>query len=144
MHQLAAGLLVEFDHLGHVLGDQIHMFHGKHRQFQPDHAANLTRPEPRSVDDVLGSNLPLVRHHPPHAVRQLDELLHLGVEIDFRPVLLRRFRIGVCRAVRIEMALMRIKDGADEFLGIEKRHHLMRLFHRHEPRLAAGIFPLGE
>ena len=45
VHELAADRLVELDDLRHVLGDQIHVLHGEHRQFEPDHAADLAGPQ---------------------------------------------------------------------------------------------------
>ena len=144
MHQFLAGRPVEVDDLGHVLGDQVHVLHGENRQFQPDHAPDFTRPEAGGIDDMLGANLALVGDHPPGAVLKLDEILDLGVQLDLGAVLLRRPGIGMGGAVGIEMALMRIENRADELVGIEQRHHLMRLAGGDQHRLAAGIFALGE
>ena len=40
--------------LRHVLGDEVLVLHGEHRQLEPDHAADLARPQPAGIDDVLG------------------------------------------------------------------------------------------
>ncbi len=54
MRQFAAALLVVGDHLGHVIGDEIHMLHGQHRQFDADHAADLARPQAARIHHVFG------------------------------------------------------------------------------------------
>ena len=51
---LLAGRFVDLDDLRHVLGQDVVVLHGEHRQLQPDHAADLARPEPAGIDDVLG------------------------------------------------------------------------------------------
>ena len=43
---LLAGRAVDLGDLRHVLGQDVVVLHGEHRQLQPDHAADLARPEP--------------------------------------------------------------------------------------------------
>jgi hypothetical protein len=47
VQHLLAGALVELGHLGHVLGQQIHVLHRQHRQLEADHPPHLARPEAR-------------------------------------------------------------------------------------------------
>ena len=54
MGQLVAALAIEFDDLRHVVGDEIHMLHGEHRQLDADHAADLARPKSAGIDHMLG------------------------------------------------------------------------------------------
>ena len=54
VRQLAAVLAVVVDHLLHRLGDEVVVLHRQHGQLEPDHPADLTRPQPAAVDDVLG------------------------------------------------------------------------------------------
>ncbi len=48
----ARGLIDLFD-LWHVLGNEIHVFHRKHRKLQANHASDLPRPESAGINDVL-------------------------------------------------------------------------------------------
>jgi len=43
-----ARALVECHHLGDVVGDQVHVLHGQHRQLDAHHAAHFTRPQAAS------------------------------------------------------------------------------------------------
>ena len=47
-------LVVAREDLRQVLGHQVVMRHGEHRQLEPDQAADLARPEPGGVDHRLG------------------------------------------------------------------------------------------
>ena len=40
--------------LGHVFGDEIHVLHGEHGQFDADHTADFAGPQSASVHDVFG------------------------------------------------------------------------------------------
>ncbi len=144
VHQLLAARLVELDHLGHVLGDEIHVLHGQHRQLEPHHAADLARPEAAAVDHVLSDDLTLVGDDAPAAVLALHEVLYLGVQIDVGTVLLGRFRIGMGRAVGIEMTFHRIEHRTDELVGIEQRHQVMRFIRRQQMRVEPHVAALGE
>ena len=54
MRQLAAALLVVGDDLRHVVGHEIHVLHGEHRQLEADHAADFARPQPAAIHHMLG------------------------------------------------------------------------------------------
>ena len=126
VHQLLAARLVELDDLRHVLGDEVHVLHGEHRQFEPGHAPDFARPETGRIDDMLGDDLALVGDHPPGAVFQLHQILHLGMQVDVGAVLLGGLGIGMGRAIGIEMAFDRIEHRADELVRVEQRHQFVR------------------
>jgi hypothetical protein len=73
-NQFAAGLRVELQHLGHFLGQEIHVLHGENRQFETDHAAHFARPEAAGIDDVVGLDRALLGDDVPGAVGLLGEL----------------------------------------------------------------------
>ncbi len=50
---LLAGLLVVFDDVRDLLGEEVHVLHGEERRLKTDHAADLTGPQAPGVDDVL-------------------------------------------------------------------------------------------
>ena len=50
------------------------MLHREHRQLEPDHAADLARPQAAGVDDVLGVHGALFGDDVPRAVGALLEL----------------------------------------------------------------------
>ena len=71
---LVAGLRLVGGDLGHVLGQQVHVLHGEHRQLDPDHPADLARPQAAGVDDVLGvDRLAALEAHVPGPVRPLRQ-----------------------------------------------------------------------
>ena len=141
---LLAGLGVDLGDLRHVLGDQVHVLHGEHRQFEPDHAADLARPQPAGIDDMLGDHLALVGDDAPRAVRQPHDVLDLGEALDLGAQLARRLGIGMRDARRVEMAVLGIAHRADELLRVEQRHQLMRFLGRDLLEVEAEIAALGD
>jgi hypothetical protein len=111
---LAPGFLVEGFDLRHRLGQQIHVLHGEHRQFDADHAADLARPQAAAVHDVLAFDDALLGDDVPGAVRVLGQFLDWIAQHDLGAELLRRLGIGDGGAGRVEMALDRVPHGADE------------------------------
>ena len=63
------------------------VLHGEHRQLEPDHAADLARPEAAGIDDVLGVDRALLGHHVPRAVGVLDEFGDAVVEVISAPAM---------------------------------------------------------
>ena len=61
VQHLVAGLLVEGDDLGDLLGDEILMRHGEDGQFEADETADLARPQAAGIDDMLGMYRALAR-----------------------------------------------------------------------------------
>ena len=120
---LAAGAGVELGDLGHRLGQEVHVLHGEHRQLQPDHAADLARPEAAGVDHMLGLNRAVLGDDVPGAVRLLGQLDHAVAEHDGGAERLRRLGVGMGGAGRVEMAFDRIPERADEVRRIHDREH---------------------
>ena len=50
----AVELLLLADELRHVLGDEVMVLHGEHRQFEAHHAADLAGPESAGIDHMFG------------------------------------------------------------------------------------------
>ena len=136
---LLAGRAVDLGDLRHVLGQDVVVLHREHRQLEPDHAADLARPEAAGIDHVLGADRALLGHDVPRAVGIRDELGHAIVEHDLGAGDPRRFRVGVRRAVRIEVALDRVPHRADEVFFVDQRQHLLRLRDVDDLRLHAEI-----
>src|SRR5690242_15777374 len=68
VRQLVAALSIECHDFWHVVGHEIHMFHGENGQLDSNHASHFARPEPACVDDVLGVYCPFRRHDIPASV----------------------------------------------------------------------------
>ena len=98
------------------------MLHRQHRQLEADHPPDLAGPQPAGVDDVLGvdrvaasvmtSHVPSGRWRAPSpacAVRPRRRA-DLGATC-----------VGVGDAVRIDVALDRVVQRADEVLRLEQR-----------------------
>ena len=126
--QFAAHGFVEFDDLGHGVGQQIHVLHRQHRQFQPDHAPDLARPQAARVHDVLAADFAVHRVQRPHAVRILGDVLDRVAQFDLRAQRLRGLGIGDGGARRVQMPLDRIPQ----------RAHEIGLVHQGEHRLGLG------
>ena len=111
------------DDAGNVLGDEIMVLHREHRQFEPDHAADLARPQAAAVDDMLGEDVALLGDHVPRAVRarlQIDDAVEAH---DLGAGHRRAFGVGLRDAPGIEMALDRIEHRADEMLLLDEGIH---------------------
>ncbi len=143
---LPAGCVVEFLDLRHRFRQQVHVFHRQQRQFQPDHAADLARPQPAAIHDMLRLHGALLGHHIPRAVRLLGELDHAIAKHDFCAEFACGLRIGMCRAGGVEMALDGIPHRADEVGLVHQREHRLGFGRRNEFRLHAKItaFRMGK
>ena len=140
---LVAGAGVEFLDLRHRLGQEIHVLHRKHGQFETDHAADFARPQAAAIDDVLGLYCSLFGDDVPGAVRLLGQLDDAVAKHDLGAELAGRLGIGMGRARRVEMALDRIPQGADEMGLVHEREHLLGFGWRDQLRLHAEIAALG-
>ena len=117
---LLAGRTIELGDLRHVLGEEVHVLHGEHRQLQPDHAPDLARPQPAAVDDVLGVHRAPVGDDVPGSVGTLDEVGHAGAQDDLGALHPRRFRISMGRAVGVEMTLEGFPHSAGELALVQQ------------------------
>ena len=126
------------------LGDQVMVLHRQHGQFQPDHAADLAGPEAACIHHLFAADRAFVGDHRPAAVLFRHQFLDLGVAVDLRTALAGRDGIGVGHAGRIDMALVRIIDGAGEMAGIDQRMQALRFVEGNEVDIEAHIFALGD
>ncbi len=117
------------DDAGDVLGDEVMVLHRQHRQFEPDHAADLARPEAAAIDDMLGDDIALVGDDVPASVGAAFQVDDAGEAI------------GVGDAPGIEMALDGIEHRADEVLLLDKRVHLGGFVDRDDLEIHAEIAP---
>ncbi len=117
------------------------MLHGEHRQLEADHAADLARPQSAGIDHVLGFDRALLGHDLPTAVGFLVKLGHAVVEDDLGTGEPRGLRIGMRRAVGIEMALDGIPECTDEVALVDQRQQLFCFRRGDDLRLHAEIAP---
>ena len=125
--------------LRHVLGDEVLVLHGEDRQFEPDHAADLARPQAARVDDVLGVDRALLGDDVPGAVGALPRVDDAVLAHDLGARDLRGLGVGVGHAVRIDVALDRVVDRADEVLLVQQRIQLLRLGRRDQLQIHAEV-----
>ena len=126
--------------LGHVLGQQVDVLHGQDRQLQPDHPADLARPQTAGVDDVLGMDpVAALEDDVPGPVRPLLEAVHLRVEPDLRTGQLCALDIRPGHPGRVDVALDRVVQRPDEVLRVEQREEVARLGGRDELEVHAQV-----
>ena len=139
-HLVTGGGVVLRD-LVHVLGDEVHVLHPEHRQLEADHPADLARPQSTGVDDVFGVDLALVGDDVPRAVGALAQVVHPRVAVDLGARLAGADRVGVGDTRRVDVALDRIEQSADEVLLLEQREHRLRLRRRDDLEVHAEVAP---
>ena len=127
MDDFAAGLGVPFCDLGHILGDQIHVLHGQHRQFKARHPAHFARPKPTGIDDMFGNHRPLICHDIPGLVRVLRQILDHAMLMDFRTQLAGRLGIGMGDARGIKVAIHDRAHRTHETVRVDQRHDVFGL-----------------
>ena len=111
--------------LGHRLGEQVVVLHGEHRQLEPDHPADLARPQAAGVDDVLGvDRRRRSRSDVPGAVRPLREPDDPRVLVDLGAGQLGALHVGAGDAGRVDVALDRVVQRADEVLLLQQREEV--------------------
>ena len=104
--------LIERFHLRNIVGHQIHVFHGQHRQLNAHHAAHFARPQAAGVDHVLALDHAFVGDHAPGAVGLLLQTFHLGLHFDGGAANTRRLGVGVGGAAGVEVAFVGVEQGA--------------------------------
>ena len=134
---------VELRHRLDRLGQQVHVLHREQRQLEPDHPPDLARPEAAGVDDVLGLDGAVLGDDVPGAVGLLGQLDDAVAEHDRRAERLRRLGVGVGGAGRVEVALDRVPERADEVARVHQREHRRRLAGGDDLGLHAEAAPLG-
>ena len=150
VHQPRAGAPVVLPHGFERLGDQVGVLHGQHRQLQAHHAPHLAGPQAPAVDDVLAVDRSevlsaggVVHQHPPAPVTVALDGAGPGVAVHLGAGGPGRLGVGVGHPGRIHMALVGIHQRPYEVLGIEQRHQLGRLCHRHQLRLHPQVAAPG-
>ena len=107
------------------------MLHGEDRQLQPDHPADLARPQPAGVDDVLGvDRVAALDLDVPGLVRTLRQPVDQRVLADLRAGQLGALDVGAGDAGRVDVALDRVVQRADEVLRVHQREEVLRLARR--------------
>ena len=132
-------LLVVLLHLGHRLRDHVHVLHGQDRQLDADHAADLPRPQAAGVDDVLGVDLALLGDDIPRPVGALAEVGHHRVPVDLGAGVAGADGVGVGDAGRVDVALDRVEQRADEVLVLHEREDGLGLGRRDDLQVHAQV-----
>ena len=112
---------------GHVVGDEVLVFHGKDRQLDADHAADFARPQAAGIHHVFGVYGALFGDHIPCAVGALAQFRDAALSHDLGAADLSGLGIGVGDAVRVHMAFDRVVHGTGEMLLVHQRKKLLGL-----------------
>ena len=142
VQHLPARCLVDLRHLGHVLGEEVHVLHREHRELEPGHAPHFPRPETRRVDDVLGAHGAVCGDHVPGAIGVARERLDPGVAVDPGPELARRAGVGLGHPGGIEMPVDPGAQRAGEAGGIEQGHQAVGLLRADDLGVDVEVAPL--
>jgi hypothetical protein len=135
--------LVALVDLGDVVGHQVLVLHGVERMIDPDHLADLARPQPTGVDHLLGRDRALLGDHLPGAVAARVQLEHPVAQHDLRALDPRRLGIGVGGTGGIQVAVERVVERAEQALGIGDRADLGDLLGAHELGVEPHVTVLG-
>ena len=101
------------------------MLHREDRQLDADHPADLARPQAAGVDDVLGvDRVAVLEADVPRAVGPLREADHRRVLVDLGAGQLGALDVGPGDAGRVDVALDRVVQRADEVLRVEQREEV--------------------
>ncbi len=137
---LVTGLRDVVGDLLHVLGDQVVVLHREHGQLDPDHPADLARPQPTGVDDVLGvDRLAVLEADIPGRVGSLREPDDRRVLMDLGAELLSTLDVRAGDAGRVDVALDRVVQRPDEVLRVHEREQLGRFLRGDELQLHAEV-----
>ncbi len=137
---LAAGLRLVGGDLRHVLGEQVHVLHGQHRQLDADHPAHLSRPQAAGVDDMLGvDRLAALEAHVPGPVGPLRQPHDRLVLVDLGAGQLGALDVGPRDAGRVDVPLDRVVQRADEVLRVEQREDVLRFLGRDQLEVHAEV-----
>ena len=141
--QLVSAFGLERGNLVHVVGHEVHVLHAEDGELEPDHPPDLTRPQPAGVHDVLGVDLTLVGDDVPRAVAALAHVLDPRVAVDLGAGLAGAHRVGVGHPARVDVALDRVEQGADEVLLLQQREQVHGLGSGDDLELHAEVAPAG-
>ena len=119
------------------------MLHRLHRQRHACHLADLARPEPAAVHDLLSVDRAARRDHVPRAVRALTGLHHRRLREVLRAVHARGLGEGVGRAGGVEVAVELVPERGVVVLRVDQRMALGGLLRRDELLVEAHVARLG-
>ena len=81
---------IQRDEFRNILGNQIMVLHRRDRQIHPNHVSHFTRPQPRGIDHMLGSDSPLLRHNFPLTIAFLMHFQYTILQNNFPAAFARR------------------------------------------------------
>jgi hypothetical protein len=117
------------------LRHQILMRHGDDRHVLPDHGHDLAGPIAGGVDHDLAGDVALVGDHAPFARGRALQPGHLGEALDAAAEITRALGEGLGQLARIDVAVERIPQRADEIMRLQKRILRLRLRRRQQREL---------
>ena len=130
------------------LGDDVLMLDRDDRNVQPDHAACLAREVAGGADHMLACDLALVGGDFPLAGGGAGDTCHRGVAVDFGAAVARAARQRLGQVGRLDIAVTRMADGADQPFGVAERPDVLHLVRGEEVHINAdgardtGILPV--
>ena len=104
-----------------ILGDQVLVLHGQHRQLEAHHAADLAGPQAAGIHNMLRVHRPPGGDHIPGTVGALPCVDDPRLPHDLGARQLRRLRVGERDAGRIDVAFDGIEYSAQEMLHVHER-----------------------
>ena len=129
--------------LGHLVGDEVLMFHRVQRQIGPRHRAHLARPQPGGVDNMLGPDGALVGDHVPAAVGAGGGFLDVAMGFYGGPAQACGAGIGVGGAGGVEVAIKWVVKRADDAIGVGDRGEARDFLGADDLGLEAHVAVLG-
>ena len=131
--------------LGDRLGQEVMMLERRQREVEPDHPADLLRPQASGIDHMLGVDGPGLGDDVPGRVRTLLQLNHPVVLDHRRAALLRRAGVSPDRSCGVDVALAVGPHASEHAVDVDDRAAGLDLLGRHQPdvvdadRLEAAI-----
>ena len=113
-------------------GDDVLMLHRDDRNADPDHPSGAPGEIARRRDDVLADDVALVGDDFPFAARQPLERGHARVPIDLGPAVPCGARQRLGQVGRLDIAVLRVLNCADDAVDVAERPKLLDLIRREE------------
>ena len=119
------------------LGDDILVLDGNDGDVEADHGAGLAREVARRRDDVLRLDGALVGDDAPAAGGRLLDRRHRCLAMDLGSELARALGHGLRQIGRLDVAVLRVLDGANDAIDVAERPDLLDLLRRQEAHVDA-------
>ena len=129
----AVGLALADRRMG--FGDDVLMLDRNDRHLEPHHGADLAREAPRCADHVLAGDGALGRHDEPLSRRRTLDTGDTAVAVDLCAAVARTGRQRLSEVGRLDVAVFRMLNCADETFGIAQRPDLADFLRRQEPHV---------